>query len=155
MVHQLTKAIYQVLINDPTVTGMLTTFHGVPAVFTFAPYPEGAQRPLIITEGSIRDVARETKTTIGQSIMRDIRCYTDETGDQALVEELGEAVKELFHRHESTLAQYMTDYTVVRCWADGPRVSNVHSPDEYVYGRIVGLTVWLTRDQSTMTWPLD
>ncbi len=87
--------------------------------------------------------------------MRDIRCYTDETGDQALVEELGEAVKELFHRHESTLAKYMTDYTVVRCWADGPRVSNVHSPDEYVYGRIVGLTVWLTRDQSTMTWPLD
>ena len=155
MVHQLTKAIYQVLINDPTVTGMLgSTYHGSPPVFTFAPYPENAQKPLIITEGSVRDGARDTKDTIGQSIMRDIRCYTDETGDQSTVEDLGLAVKELFHRHEEKLAPYMTDYSVVRCWADGPRVSNVHTVDERVYGRIVTLTVWLTRDEGTMTWPL-
>ena len=155
MVHQLTKAIYQVLINDPTVVGMLgSTYHGSPPVFTFAPYPENAQKPLIITEGSVRDAPRETKDSIGHSITRDIRCYTDETGDQTVVEDLGLAVKELFHRHEAKLQKYITDYGVVRCWADGPRVSNVHTADEYVYGRIVTLTVWLTRYQEDMTWPL-
>jgi hypothetical protein len=154
MVHELTKAIYQVLINDDTVCDMITTYHGSPAVFTIIPYPENAQRPLIITEGSVRDSARDTKDTIGQSIMRDIRCYTDETGDQSTVEDLGLAVKDLFHRHEEKLSAYMEDYSVVKCWADGPRVSNVHTADEYVYGRIVSLTVWLTRAQGTMEWPL-
>ena len=154
MIHSLTKAIYQVLINDPTVTGMLTTYHGTPSVFTIAPYPENAQKPLIITEGSVRDAPRETKDSIGHSITRDIRCYTDETGDQTVVEDLGLAVKELFHRHKEKLQQYITDFGVVRCWADGPRVSNVHTADEYVYGRIVTLTVWLTRYQEDMTWPL-
>ena len=153
MVQQLTKAIYQVMVNDDTLCDLLTTFHGYPAIFTFAPYPEGAQRPLIITEGSVRDANRESKTTIGHDILRDIRCYTDETGDQSLVEEIALTVKDLFHKHEEKLNTYITDFSVVKCWADGPRTSNVHTTDEYVYGRIVTLTVWLTRNQGSMEWP--
>jgi hypothetical protein len=153
MVQQLTKAIYQVMIHDSTLASMLTTFHGVPAVFTTMPMPEGHQKPCIVTEGSVRDAVRDSKTTIGHDILRDIRCYTDETGDQDLVEDIGLTVKELFHKHEEKLNNYMTDFSVVMCWADGPRSANVHSVDEYVYGRIVSLTIWLTRDQSTMEWP--
>jgi len=154
MTYQLSKAIYQMLINDTTVTSLLSTYHGGPAVFTFAPYPEDAVKPLIITEGSVSDSARDTKTTIGDDIRRDVRCYTDETGDQMPVEQLGQAVKELFHRHEEKLQSYMTGFGVVKCWADGPRAANVHTVDEFVYGRIVSLTVWLTRDQEDMKWPL-
>jgi hypothetical protein len=153
MVQQLTKAIYQVIIHDATLASMLTTFHGSPSVFTTMPLPESAQKPLILTEGSVRDAPRDSKTTIGHDILRDVRCYTDETGDQDLVEDIGLTVKELFHKHEEKLNNYMTDFLVVKCWADGPRTANVHSANEYVYGRIVTLTIWLTRDQSAMEWP--
>ena len=153
MTYQLTKAIYQMLINDSSVTDLLTTYHSVPAVFTFAPQPESAQKPLIITEGSVSDTNRDTKTTIGHSILRDVRCYTDETGDQSLVEEIGFNVKELFHKHEEKLNDYLTGFIASKCWAEGPRSANVHSTDEYVYGRIVSLSIWLTRIQEDMTWP--
>jgi len=155
MTWQLTTAIVQMLRNDPTVSGMLTTFHGVPAVFSIAPYPEGAQRPLILTEGSVTDTLADTKTTIGHDIIRDIRCYTDETGDETLVDQIGLAVNELFHKHEAKLQSYMpnNDFMIIKCWAEGPRTSNVHTADEYVYGRIVQLTIWMDRNLDTMTWP--
>ena len=77
MTWQLTVAVAEMLKADPTVSSIVSEYAGVPAVFTVAPYPEGAVMPMIITEGNVTDTPGDTKTTIGHDITRDIRIYDD------------------------------------------------------------------------------
>jgi hypothetical protein len=159
MTHNLTTAIVQMIREDPVLSELLTDYHGVPAVFTFAPYPEDATKPLIITEGNVREVMRDSKTTIGREITRDIRIYDNETADPTTIEWIAQRVIDLFHKREQVLQYYLNyaeqleAYYVVKCWVDGPRAT-AHVVDEYVQGRIVTLTIWITRKQETMPWQI-
>jgi len=155
MVYQLTNAIVQMLREDSVLASMLGVWpdtNGVnqPAIFTTAPYPEGAAPqeigPIIITESDVSEVPMDTKTTMGSSIVRDIRCYTAETDDATIVDQIAVRVKDIFHRQERVLNQYLTDFTAVKCWHKST-LTGPHLVDEYVYARIVSLSIWLSRNQ--------
>lgn len=136
MSREITKAVFNVLNGDSTLTDMLSTFDGVPAIFTTDPTPLKAKLPYIVTAGQVSDVAFDTKTTDGRDFVRDIRCYSKNTrGSTDEIEDIAERVRFLFHRKPFTITGF------------GVIISNVTGPiardEEDVYGRILTL-------QSTM-----
>jgi hypothetical protein len=68
----ITDAVAAKLAGDATLAGLLSSFAGVPAVFTARPVPEGATAPFLLTEGSVADVAEDTLRRFGRRITRDI-----------------------------------------------------------------------------------
>jgi len=129
----ITKAIYQRLAGDATLTGMLSTYKTKPAIFTVDPAPEDAEFPYIVTAGSPVQTPYDTKTSQGRQIWRDVRCYTDKSGSAATVESIAERVRELLHR------QNLSDTAFSTIWAEceGPTVAD----DGESYGRIVTLKI--------------
>ena len=133
----ITEAIYDVLAGDATLTALLTTYGGEPAIFTTDPAPGDAELPYIVSAGEVAQSPWDTKTTRGRVATRDVRCYTDATGSAVAVEAIAERVRALLHRQ--TLA--ITDFTCVIADCSGPVVAD--GPD--AYGRIV--TVRLTIEE--------
>ena len=147
------------LRNDSVLASLLgqwpdTNGDMQPAIFTTAPYPEGASPqeigPIIITEGDISDSVMDTKTTFGHNIKRDIRIYTAETDDATVVDQIGIRVKDIFHTRMGALNAVLQDFTCSKLWADGPRAAP-HMVDEYVYARIVSLSIWLVRNPNNLS----
>jgi len=136
-VSAITEAIYDVLAGDATLTALLTTYGGEPAIFTTDPAPGDAELPYIVSAGEVAQSPWDTKTTRGRVATRDVRCYTDATGSAVAVEAIAERVRALLHRQ--TLA--ITDFTCVIADCSGPVVAD--GPD--AYGRIV--TVRLTIEE--------
>ena len=132
-----TEAIYDVLAGDATLTAMLSTYGGEPAIFTTDPAPGDAELPYIVSAGEVAQTPWDTKTTRGRVVMRDVRCYTDATGSAVAVEAIAERVRALLHRQ--TLA--ISDFECVIADCSGPTVAD--GPD--AYGRIV--TVRLTIEE--------
>lgn len=135
----LTEAIQDRLSGDATLTGLLSTFYGEPSIFTTDPAPEGAELPYIVSAGEVAQRPRDTKTTRGREVWRDVRCYAPATGSAATVEQIAERVRALFHRHKLAVADHET-------WiaeASGPSAAD----EEDCYGRIV--TVRLVMMEST------
>jgi len=136
-VSAVTEAIYDVLAGDATLTAMLSTYGGEPAIFTTDPAPGDAELPYIVSAGEVAQTPWDTKTTRGRVVMRDVRCYTDATGSAVAVEAIAERVRALLHRQ--TLA--ISDFECVIADCSGPTVAD--GPD--AYGRIV--TVRLTIEE--------
>jgi len=137
-VSALTEAIYDVLAGDPTLTGLLTTYNGEPAIFTTDPAPGDAVLPYIVTAGEVAQSPWDTKTTRGRVAVRDVRCYTDVTGSAILVEEIAERVRALLHRQVLAI----TDFDWVMAFCSGPMAADAQD----AYGRIV--TVSLTLEET-------
>jgi hypothetical protein len=125
----LTQAIYDVLAGDATLTGLLNTYDGEPAVFTTDPAPGDAAKPYIVSAGEVAQEAWDTKTTRGRIATRDVRCYTAESGSAAVVERMAERVYTLLHRQ----AIAIEDWTVVIAECSGP----IAADEQDAYGRIV------------------
>lgn len=125
----LTQAIYDVLAGDATLTGLLNTYGGQPAVFTTDPAPGDAAMPYIVTAGEVAQEPFDTKTTEGRIATRDVRCYTAESGSAAVVEAIAERVRQLLHRQEISIAGY--DWVMAEC--SGP----IAADEQEAYGRIV------------------
>lgn len=125
----LTQAIYNALASDVTLTGLLNTYGGKPAIFTTDPAPGDAAMPYVITAGNVAQEAWDTKTTRGRIATRDIRCYTTESGSAETVEAIAERVRELLHRREIAIDGY--DWTMCEC--SGPAAAD----EQDAYGRIV------------------
>lgn len=135
--NMLTRAIYGIMVADGTLTALLATYGGEPAIFTTDPAPPDATRPYIVTVGAVALLPADTKTTLGIDARRDIRCYADADGSAGTVEAIAWRVRELFHRQ----AVAMDDYSV--WWCDVTSVVNADEPG--VYGRVV--TVRLVADE--------
>ena len=133
----ITEAIYDVLAGDATLTAMLSTYGGEPAIFTTDPAPGDAELPYVVSAGEVAQTPWDTKTTRGRAVTRDVRCYTDVTGSAIAVEAIAERVRALLHRQ--TLA--ISDFVCVVADCSGPTVAD--GPD--AYGRIV--TVRLTIEE--------
>lgn len=133
----ITSAIYDRLAGDLTLVGMLNTYQGRPAIFTTDPAPGDALLPYIVTAGDAVNAAFDTKTTRGNQIWRDVRCYANAGGSAAEIEAMAERVRELFHRQAFSIAGF------VWIWAEcsGP----VAADELDAYGRIV--TVKLTIEE--------
>jgi len=128
-VGAITEAIHDVLAADGTLTGLLATYGGEPAIFTTDPAPGDAVLPYIVSAGEVAQMAFDTKTTRGRVAVRDVRCYTDATGSAVVVEAIAERVRALLHRQ--TLA--ISDFECVIAECSGPMAAD----GQDAYGRIV------------------
>lgn len=136
----LSQAFYDRLRGDGTLTAMLATYEGAPAVFTTDPAPPDAVLPYIVTAGEFAIEPFDTKTLEGRTVYRDIRCYAAEDGSATLIEDIAERVRALFHRYALPVAGFST----VLCNVSGPTVAP--DDDETVTGRLVSVRLVLQED---------
>jgi hypothetical protein len=134
-VSAFTAAIYDVLVGDGTLAGLLSTYGGNPAVFTMDPAPGDADLPYIVTAGEVSQVPFDTKTTRGRTILRDVRCYDEADGSAVTVEAIAERVRALLHRQAVTIAGF--NWILAEC--SGPIVAD----ERDAYGRIVTVRMML------------
>lgn len=127
--NRLTQAIYDVLVGDATLTGMLGTYQGTPAIFTIDPAPGDATLPYLVTAGQVADVPFDTKTTLGREITRDVRCYTEASGSAALVERIAERVRTLLHRRTMVIDGW--------AWVLGDCSGPIAADEADAYARII------------------
>lgn len=134
---ELTRALYNLLAGDATLTAMLNTYGGDPAIFTVDPAPGDATLPYVITAGSVADNPFDTKTTLGRTVMRDVRCYTAASGSASTVERIAKRVRQLLHRRAFEIEGFV--WIMASC--SGP----IQADEQDAYGRIV--TVTLTMEE--------
>lgn len=125
----LTQALYDKLADDGTLTDLLSTYHGEPAIFTTEPAPGDAEMPYIVTAGEVAQEPFDTKTTEGRIPTRDVRCYAPAGGSAITVEEIAGRVRALLHRQ----AMSIDGYTWVMSECSGP----IAADEQDAYGRIV------------------
>jgi len=125
----ITQAIYDVLVADGVLAGLLGTYGGLPAVFTTDPAPGDAALPYIVTAGEASQTAWDTKTTRGRQLWRDVRCYAAASGSTVTVEAIAERVRALLHRQSIVIAGF--EWIISEC--AGP----IALDEQDVYGRIV------------------
>ncbi len=94
------------MVADQTLISKLSVYNGQPAIFTIDPAPEDAELPFIVISGLVSDSPYDTKLEVGRDITRDIRCYTPASGSIALLEEISEEVRRLFHRQKLQIEGY-------------------------------------------------
>ncbi len=123
------QALYDVLAEDATLTGYLTTYRGDPAIFTTDPVPGDASMPYVVIGGPVSHSPFDTKTTLGREIRYDIRCYTDDTGSAMLVDSIAERARALLHREKPSVE----GYNVLLAECAGP----VEIDEDKSYGRVV------------------
>ncbi len=129
----LTAALYDKLASDPTLSGLLATYKGLPAVFTVDPVPKDAVLPYIVTAGEVAHTPWDTKTTRGRAVIRDVRCYAEANGSAVVVEAIAERVRALLHRQPLQIDGchwLISDVT-------GPIVAD----EQDAYGRILTLNL--------------
>ena len=130
----LTAAIFNKLAGDPTLVGLLASYNGEPAIFTIDPAPGDATLPYIVTAGEASQSPWDTKTTLGRSLVRDVRCYAEADGSVITIEAIAERVRELLHRQTLMIAGFQ--WVISSC--DGPIVAD----ESGAYGRIISLSLW-------------
>ena len=133
-----TEAIYDALAGDATLTALLTTYGGEPAIFTIDPAPGDAVLPYIVSAGEVAQTPWDTKTTRGWMAMRDLRCYTDVTGSAVLVEAIAERARVLLHRQTLTILGFVC--VIADC--SGP----VAADGQDAYGRIVSVRLTMEEE---------
>lgn len=137
----LTSSLYEKLASDPTLTALLATYSGSPAIFTMDPAPGDAQTPYIVTAGEVTQTPFDTKTTLGRTIVRDIRVYDEDSGNPVTVEAIAERVRVILHRQEVT----PDGYDFVMSSVSGPIVADELDS----YGRVVTLTVIVQNEEES------
>lgn len=136
----LDQAFYDRLSGDGTLVALLSTYRTLPAVFTADPVPEDADLPYVVTAGTVGDLggAFDTKNAGGREILKDVRCYAEDTGSASLVESIKERVRVLFHRHALAVTGFTTAIAEV--------VGITPVDEDGVYGRVVSVRLSLTED---------
>jgi len=127
----LSEALYDLLAGDATLTALLSTYGSAPAVFTTDPAPGDAELPYIVTAGEVSQAPFDTKTTLGRTIVRDVRCYASASGSAVTVEAIAERVRALLHRQELAIDGFAW------IWAACSGPIGADEPD--AYGRIVSV----------------
>jgi len=130
----ITKAIFDVLNSDATLTALLGTFSGNAGIFTTDPPPSKAVLPYIVTAGDVSGLPFDAKNAFGRAVDRDIRCYSDATGTAKTVEDIANRVRVLFERQIIAI----TGFDTIIASTSGPTAVD----EEDIYGRVV--TVSLT-----------
>ena len=125
----ITEALYDTLSADVTLTSLLSTYEGEPAIFTTDPAPGDATLPYIVTAGSVVQTGFDTKTTRGRELWRDVRCYAAANGSAATVESIAERVRALLHRQAIIISGFV--------WLLGDCNGPVVADESDAYARIV------------------
>jgi hypothetical protein len=88
---------------DSLLVGLVSDFQGSPAIFTMKEVPPDAKRPYIWSYSDITNVPFESKDLRGRDVTRDIWCVVDDKGDEDLVMEIANRVRDIFHRTVMTI----------------------------------------------------
>lgn len=115
--NNLTGALYDHLAADATLTALLSTYGGLPAIFT-ARIPEDVTYPCVVSIGNDTDDPNDCKNRLGRDVRRSVRVIDLETGSAADLEAAAERIYELLHRCLLTIA----DNDVYAADAEGPRL---------------------------------
>lgn len=117
----------------------LSQYGGEPAVFTRRPVPQGATYPHIIISPDVAIGDQDGLTSPRPVVLRDIAIYGLQPDQYRLVEQLGYAVRALFHRQKWAITP--EGYDVIDIVARGPTPGP--TDDDTTVARIVGLTIRL------------
>ena len=131
----LTKAVFDVMNNDTVLTDMLSTYNGIPAIFSMPFAPKNATRPYILSSGIVTSSDDSGLKFNGSVDVKDIRIYDDATGSESRIEDISNIVWELFHRKDLTVENRNT----VNVFVSRPLAIN-STEDEY-YGRVISLSI--------------
>ena len=123
------QTLYDHLVADTTLTNLLSTYEGEPAIFTIPDPPGDADLPYIVIGPIVAQSPADTKTTRGQFYRVDVRCYTENTGDAAPVDEIAERARIVLHRQEIFTTEFDWVFTI----CDGP----ISSDEDDAYGRLL------------------
>lgn len=134
----LTKAIYDRLASDATLTGLLSSYRGSPAIFTTDPAPGDAVLPYIVTAGEVSQAPADTKTTRGRVLLRDVRCYAAADGGAVVIEAIAERVRALLHRQPLNIDGYQ--------WILSSVTGPIGADETDAYGRIITLNLQAQED---------
>ena len=135
----LAPAILAAIKTDPTITGLLSTFQGEPAIATRRPVNDGMEYPLIAISPDVAVNDADALTSFRPVVIRDIIVYGNQPDDYRTVEQIGYRLRDLFHRNRDVIIP--TGFDVIAVTATGPRAAPT-SDDETV-GRVVSLTIQL------------
>lgn len=122
------------LAADATLSGLLADYGGEPAVFMFDPVPGDAQLPYLKSNGNIDVRTIDMDETLFE-VDREIRVYSDATGDPGPLETIAKRVRDLM-----TSAFTVPGYTTVHVLRRGPSQVD-EDVDSYV--RAVDVTMTL------------
>jgi hypothetical protein len=135
----LSQPIRDALILAPAIALQLGVWEGEPSIHTRDPAPDAAPYPLIVCAGDISVGDTDGLTSRRPFIRRDVRIYGKQPDHYRVVEDLGWAIRTLFHRQKWALA--IPGYRVVEIECDGPMIAP--TSDESIVGRIVSLRLSL------------
>lgn len=127
------EAIYDKLSADSTLTALLGTYEGEPAIFTVDPAPGDADMPFIVISPILDQAPFDTKTSQGRSARIDVRCYAGATGSAVNIEAISERVYTLLHRSELTIDGH--------AWLWSSCFGPISADEADAYGRIITLQV--------------
>lgn len=125
------RGIYERMANDATLTSLISTYRGSPAIFLVSPVPTDAEFPVIVVDEDISVTPWDTKTFQGRIILRSFKVYTkSNTGSRVLNDEIVERLRFLFHRQAGNIN--ISGYKVII--ADAQTGGEFIPVDNRVYG---------------------
>jgi hypothetical protein len=140
------KALFDTMVADETLTDLLGEYQGEPSIFTKRPVPTGATYPIVLADTVVTDVNADFLNEDFRIIDRDIVVYGESevaVGGETVshyraVEQAAERIRELFHGQRVEI----TGWDLVDIRVLGP-ISAPTEADES--GRLVTLTLRLHR----------
>lgn len=120
--------IFARLSGDATLTNLLDTHSGAPAIFSGrAPDAyEIGPKPCLVIAAPTDDRPIETFTENSRDIIRDVRGYAPDTGSSLALDTVMERVRDLFHNQPASLT--VTGGTAKISRVTGPKESPVTDP---------------------------
>ena len=136
------QGIYERMANDATLTNLLSTYNGAPAIFLIRPIPSDAEYPLVIADEDIQVVPFPSKTKQGRTITRSIKVFTDAaSGTRTDNDDIIERIRFLFHRQPNQIT--ITGYKVII--ADASNGPEFTPADERTFGQELEVTLTIQR----------
>lgn len=130
------------IADDESIAPQLALYAGAPAIFTRRPVPADAIYPFVLINPTAVLSDQDWYDTELPIVVRDVAIYGKQEGDQyRIVEQLGFAVRQLFHRRKWAVT--VPGYDVIRLRANGP-ISGA-TEDQQIIARVVSLTIELRR----------
>lgn len=133
MEAELVQAIYNRLAGDGTLTALLATYSGGPAIFSGDPIPQDAQPPFVVLGGPLGDTPDDQRTTSIRTVLYQVACYVErnEAGGQSVlpIAQIAERIRTLLHRSQLSV----TGFTPLYEGVSGPIVND---DDEHL-GRVL------------------
>lgn len=129
----LLQAIYNRLSGDSTLTALLATYAGAPAIFSGDPVPQDAVPPYVVLSGTVGDESDDQIEGSIRTVLYQVACYVQrlEAGGQSVlpIATIAERLRTLLHRSKLSVSGFTPIFESV----SGPIVND----DEEHLGRIL------------------